>query len=86
MMTRSKTKKEVKADVINATEKLNELLEISAAFIEEYIEYDGDIWYSEAIKLRNAVWSADHAKRRLAQSEVSDQYVEKATYLGTYDD
>ena len=86
MMTRSKTKKEVKADVINATEKLNELHEISATFIDEYIEYDGDVWYSEAMKLRNAVWSADHAKRRLAQSEVSDQYVEKATYSGNYDD
>ena len=86
MMTRSKTKKEVKADVINATEKLNELHEISSTFIDEYIEYDGDIWYSEAIKLRNAVWSADHAKRRLAQSEVSDQYVEKATFSGNYDD
>ena len=74
MMTRSKTKKEVKADVINATKKLNDLHEISATFI------------SVAMKLRNAVWSADHAKRRLAQSEVSDQYVEKATYLGNYDD
>ena len=86
MQTRNKTKKEVQADVINATEKLNDLHKISAEFIDEYMECDGDVFFSVAMKLRNAVWSVDHAKRRLAQSKVSDKYGQKATYLGVYDD
>ena len=86
MKTRDKNKKEVQADVINVTECLNDLHKASARFIDEYVDCGGDVFYSVAMKLRNAVWSADHAKRRLAQSEVSDQYVEKATYLGNYDD
>lgn len=86
MKTRKKTKKEVEADVINATEKLNDLHKISAEFIDEYLECDGDVWYSMAIKLRDSVWSVDHAKRRLAQSKVSDKYGQKATYSGVYDD
>ena len=86
MKTRKKTKKEVEADVINATEKLNELHKISAEFINTFVECDGDVWYSEAMRLRDAVWSVDHAKRRLAQSKVSDKYGQKATYSGVYDD
>ena len=86
MKTRKKTKKEVQADVINATEKLNDLHKISAEFINIFVECDGDVWYSEAMKLRDAVWSVDHAKRRLAQSKVSDKYGQKATYSGVYDD
>ncbi len=86
MKTRDKNKKEVQSDVINVTECLNDLHKASARFIDEYVDCGGDVFYSVAMKLRNAVWSVDHAKRRLAQSEVSDQYVEKATYLGNYDD
>ena len=86
MKTRKKTKKEVAADVINATEKLNELHKISAVFIDEYVECDGDVFFSVAMKLRNAVWSVDHAKRRLTQVNVSDKYGQKATYSGVYDD
>ena len=85
-MTRSKTKKEVKADVINATEKLNDLHKASAVFIDEYMECDGDVFFSVAMKLRNAVWSVDHAKRRLAQSKVSDKYGQKATHISNYEE
>ena len=84
MKTRKKTSKEVRADVENATEKLNELHKISADFIDTFMECDGDVWYSEAVRLRQAVWSVDHAKRRLAQSKVSDKYGQKATYIGHY--
>ena len=56
MKTRDKNKKEVQADVINATEKLNDLHKISAEFIDDYLECDGDVWYSMAIKLRDSVW------------------------------
>jgi hypothetical protein len=86
MKTRKKNKKEVQADVINATEKLNELHKISADFVDTFVECDGDVWYSEAMKLRNAVWAVDHAKRRLGQVNVSDKYGQKATYIGNYDD
>jgi len=84
MKTRKKTKREVEADVINTTEKLNELHKISADFIDSFMECDGEVWFSEAVKLRQAVWSVDHAKRRLAQSKVSDKYGQKATYIGHY--
>ena len=86
MKTRKKTKKEVAADVINATEKLNELHKISGEFITDYIECDGDVWYSIVMKFRNAVWAVDHAKRRLGQVNVSDKYGQRATYIGNYDD
>ena len=84
MKTRKKTKREVEADVINTTEKLNELHKISAEFINTFVECDGDVWYSEAMRLRDAVWSVDHAKRRLAQSKVSGKYGQNATYIGHY--
>ena len=86
MKTRKKTKKEVEADVINATERLNDLHKISREFIADYIECDGDVWYSVAMKFRNAVWAVDHAKRRLRQVNVSDKYGQRATYIGNYDD
>ena len=85
MKTRNKTKKEQTADVLDTTEKLNELHKISADFIDTFMECDGDVWYSEAVKLRQAVWSVDHAKRRLSQAKVSDKYGQKATYIGVYD-
>ena len=86
MKTRKKSKKEVRADVINATEKMNELHKISANFINTFMECDGDVFFSEAIRLRDAVWAVDHAKRRLGQVNVSDKYGQKATYIGNYDD
>ena len=85
MKTQNKTQKQINADVVNATEKLNELHKISSDFIDTFIECDGDVWYSEAMKFRQAVWAVDHAKRRLAQSKVSDKYGQKATYIGNYD-
>ena len=86
MKTRKKTKKEVQADVINVTECLHDLHKASARFIDEYIDCDGDVFFSVAMKLRNAVWAVDHAKRRLTQASVSDKYGQKATYIGNYDD
>ena len=86
MQTRDKTKKEVQADVINVTECLNDLHKASARFIDEYVDCGGDVFYSVAMKLRNAVWSVDHAKRRLTQSKVSDKYGQKATYIGNYEE
>ena len=89
MKTRKKTSKEVRADVENATEKLNHLYKISEEFIETFVECDGEVSYKEVIKLRNAVWFVDHAKRRLSQTNVSEQLglssVGKATYIGVYD-
>ena len=84
MKTRKKTSKEVRADVENATEKLNELHKISADFIDSFMQCDGDVWFSEAVKLRQAVWSVDNAKLRLAQPKVSDKYGQKVTYIGHY--
>ena len=86
MQTRDKTKKEVQADVINVTECLNDLHKISGRFIIEYVDCDGDVFYSVAMKLRNAVWSVDHAKRRLAQSKVSDKYGQNATHISNYEE
>ena len=46
MKTRKKTSKEVRADVENATEKLNELHKISADFIDTFMECDGAVSYT----------------------------------------
>jgi hypothetical protein len=86
MKPREKTKKEVRADVINATEKLNNLHKISEAFINDYIECDGDVWYSQAMKLRYAVWDVNYAKARVAQAKVSDNCGKNTTYIGNYED
>ena len=83
---RKKTKKEVRADVINATEEMNTLHKISANFINTFMECDGDVFFSEAIRLRDAVWRVDSAKRRVEQDTVSANYSAKSTHISNYEE
>ena len=84
MKTRLKTKNEKDYDQFKLDLSKNDLSEEAIFFMSEFIEHDGDVFYSSYRKFSNKVWEYETEKQSARCSKVGETFDWENKVCGEY--
>lgn len=84
MKPRLKNKKEKEYDQAELNKAKYALAEEAVSFAQEFVECEGDVWYSSYKKFSNKAWEYEREKENSAMSKVGDTWDWENKVCGAY--
>ena len=84
MKTRKKNTKEREYDQAELNKAKYALAEEAVSFAQEFVECEGDVFYSSYKKFSNKAWEYEREKENSAMSKVGDTWDWENKVCGTY--
>ena len=84
MNVRKKNAKEREYDQAELNKAKYALAEEAVSFAQEFVECEGDVWYSSYKKFSNKAWEYEREKENSAMSKVGDTWDWENKVCGAY--
>ena len=84
MKPRLKNKKEKEYDQAELNKAKYALAEEAVSFAQEFVECEGDVWYSSYKKFSNKAWEYEREKENSAMPKVGDVWDWENKVCGAY--
>ena len=84
MNVRKKNAKEKEYDQAELNKAKHDLAESAIGFAKEFVECEGDVWYSSYKKFSNKAWEYEREKENSAMSKVGDTWDWENKVCGAY--
>ena len=84
MNVRKKNAKEREYDQAELNKAKYALAEEAVSFAQEFVECEGDVWYSSYKKFSNKAWEYEREKENSAMSKVGDTWDWENKVCGVY--
>ena len=84
MKVRSKAKAEKEFDEADVQKRQIELNAACKDFVSEFVDSEGDVFYSTYNKAANAIWQYEHSVRNSAMTKVGPEWNHDAGVVGKW--